>query len=209
VRVALLLPDPSEFGVRVRELAGELGQRCELSLFASGPERLGDREVRPLGEVKPRALDRLLVPIDDDPACAVLVPCLRRFGGTVWLASWGLGRLARAVHPALEGGGWAGRLAAWREGGFAALRGGPSPLNRSVVRFGDAFLVADEALRDQIVEERNAHTPVRRWEHDDPVEHLANMLEAMPAHRTGRRSLIAAAVAASDEARRSRREMAD
>lgn len=208
MRVALLLPDPSPFGERVRGLTADLRSRCDLALFASTSERVGDLAAEPFERIRPRAHDRLLIPIEDDPACAALVPPLRRLGGTVWLTGWHLGRLARALRPAIESGGLSGRVAAWREGGLAAARGQASPLNRSVVRFADAFLVADEALRDQIVTERNAYTPVRQWTGEDTCN-LVSLLEVMPAHRTGRRSLIASAVAASDEARRARRAQED
>ncbi|HED64018.1 MAG TPA: glycosyltransferase [Planctomycetes bacterium] len=52
------------------------------------------------------------------------------------------------------------------------------PLNRSVVRFGDAFIVHSEYLRERILRERNATTPVgvlhhgaeKRWSDEDRRE---------------------------------------
>jgi glycosyltransferase involved in cell wall biosynthesis len=52
------------------------------------------------------------------------------------------------------------------------------PLNRSVVRFADAFIVHSEYVKRHIVSDRNATTPIgilhhgseRRWSDDDPRE---------------------------------------
>ena len=88
----------------------------------------------------------------------------------------------------------------------SSVAGGASPLNRSVVRFGDAFVVHDEDTRKAILVERNAPTPTSLIEGD---HQLAEALEALPPHRTNRKSLIANAIEASDRAREARRAGTD
>jgi hypothetical protein len=161
----------------------------------------------PLEEIVAREHERLLVPIADDPVCAPFLPVLRAIGGTVWLHDWSLRSLAGAYRPALGRGGLRSKLAGLREGGLAGLRGEQdAPLNRSVVRFGDSFLVHDEETRKAVLIERNAPTPTAILAHDDQ---LAQLVEALPPHRTNRRSLISNAIEASDRARDARRAGTD
>lgn len=198
MNVAVCCPGASPIGGRVRAALEHLRAAHTLVLF--GPDE------RPLGELTPRDHERILIPIDDDPACAQFVPLLREVGGTVWLHAWSLRALALAHRPALAGAGLSARVAQWREGGLGALRGGVSPLNRSVVRFGDAFVVHEEDTRKAILVERNAPTPTSLIEGD---HQLAEALEALPPHRTNRKSLIANAIEASDRAREARRAGTD
>ncbi len=195
MRLAVCLPGPSLLGDRVRLVLPGLGAGLELSLFGEGE--------RPLAELLAKDHDRILVPIADDAVCVPFMPVLYNLGGIVWLHDWSLRSLATAVRPSLNRGGLLGRLAGLREGGLAGLRGDPScPLNRPVVRFGDAFVVHDEATRLAILHERNAPTPARILE-DDSL--LGEIIRAMPPHRTNRRSLISGAIDASDRAREARR----
>jgi hypothetical protein len=120
--------------------------------------------------------------------------------------------LALAAYPALERGGLRGCALVLREGGveqartYFAQRADLSklrekravlPLNRSVVRFGDAFIVHDEQVRRSILEERNAPTPTGVVPHgaDQPWSAVAakyiELLSAFPPPRTARKSLIA------------------
>ena len=94
------------------------------------------------------------------------------------------------------------------------------PFNRSVVRRADSFLVHSEWMRERILAERNAVTPISVVPHgaervSRSEDHLARAhrvvdeychwsivarryaeaLEAFPPHRTNRKSLIQAAVA--------------
>lgn len=109
-----------------------------------------------------------------------MAPLVRAVGGTVVLHDWVLFDLTMARYPALGRGGLFGRGLALREGGLGELatyarrlrrRRGPAggdlsddrfelPLNRSVVRFADAFLVHSEALKERILASRNAPTPI-------------------------------------------------
>ena len=200
MRVALLRPGPSALGQHVTALAEGWPSEHELELF--GPED------RPLAEFDPQEHERLLVPIANEAQCVSFLPILRELGGTVWLQDWDLPALARAYRPRIATGGLRGRLAAWREGGLAAWRGKPSAMNRSVVRCADAFLVASESLREQILLERNAPTPVGILYRSDPAE-IAERLFALPGHRSNRKSLIQTAIDASDDARKARRAGTD
>lgn len=196
MRVAVCRPGAGAARTRLEGVLEGLRGAHEVELF--GPEHRSPRELRP------REYERLLVPVADDPACAPFLPVLRRLGGTVWLLDWELPALAGAHRPSLGRGGVAGRLAAWREGGLPAARGRPSPLNRSVVRFADAFVVPRAAWRARILEERNAPTPVGVMESDDGAA-LAQWLGRLPSHWTNRKSLIATAIEAADQAREARR----
>ena len=97
-----------------------------------------------------------------------MVPIVRALGGAVCLHDWVLFDLAVAAYPALARGGLAGHWAALCEGGPAQLSVYRAnrldrfnlPLNRSVVRLADAFVVHSELLRRRILDERNAPTPI-------------------------------------------------
>ena len=145
-----------------------------------------------------------------DPKLAFVARELRRVGGIVVLQDWVLDRLAGGLWPALERPGLAGRLAAWREGGVDQMRrwrregSAGLPLNRSVVRFGDAFVGADDETRQRVLEERNAPTPTATLALDDPgfaARRITELLDRFPCHRTAKKSLIQAAIEEADAAR--------
>ncbi len=213
MQVAFVLPAPSALEEGMRPLLEALKRSVELTTFGPGAAD------QPLDSLAPKAVDRILYPVADDAACAAMPPLIRALGGVVWLHEWKLGTLARAFRPALARGGLAARLAAWREGGLSAARRigggeeGELPLNRSVVRFGDAFVVPSEELRQAILEDRNAPTPMGLLEPGgDPEQwatELAALLAAFPAHRANRKSLIATAIEGADRARAERRAEKD
>ncbi len=110
------------------------------------------------------------------------------------------------------------------------------PLNRAVVRHGDTFLVHSRRMRERILEERNDNTYIavipygregldqgedgvrvsgedaasESFDEEASWSHVARcyaaFLEDSPAHRTNRKSLIQAAILASDAARIAREE---
>lgn len=209
----------------VHALLPHLRERCELEVFVDAPRAgapCAGRPARSVRELAPREHERLLFQIGDEPEHAFMLPLLATHGGIVALHSWRLADLARAAWPALTRGGLAARIAAWRQGGLAEARrlaagdleGRPLSLNRSVVRRADAFVVHDPDLRERILVERNAPTPVgvvpdprerggeEAWEL--AAEAYTQALERLPAHRVRRRSLIREAIDASDRARRER-----
>lgn len=229
MKVALVTTPPSvasRVGERVQRLVPELGERLELQLFVADElagEELAGLPTHPARALRPREVDRILYPIGDERAHAFMLPMIRRLGGVVALHDWALCDLAGAAYPELERGGWRGRLRALREGGLEQARsygrwgeaGGDATregltLNRSVVRFGDAFLVLDEQTRQRVLRDRNAPTPTRvaaLQEQDDALADLwAEALESFPHHRSSRKSLIRTAIEQADRVREERRQ---
>jgi hypothetical protein len=162
---------PSGIGELARGLLERLKPRAEVRVFVEdrlAGEPICDLAGEPALALFPREHDRVLYLLGNEPAHAFMVPLLRAIGGAVWLHDWCLFDLAAAFRPALARGGLAGQRAALLEGGVAQLWAYRAdrldrarlPLNRSVVRFADAFLVEDEELRRRILEERNAPTPI-------------------------------------------------
>lgn len=228
-RVALVAAESGDHSLaarRLRALLPALESALELELFtdeAKNASQPWSIPVRPLAELAPRDFQQILYFLEDSEAHAFMVPMLRDLGGAVVLHDWNMGRLARALRPALARPGLAGRIAAWREGGLSAFkafgRSGPLaalenlPLNRSVVRYADAFIVPDEAWRRPILEERNAPTPVAvvSWDSTASAEAVASSaaefiecLQLLPTHRTNRKSLIRTAIDQADQAREER-----
>lgn len=160
-------------------LAARLSELVEVAVYVErgreGGVALG-RPTRAADTLIPREHDHVLYSVAPDAAHGFLEPMLRRLGGTAWLHDWVLLELAFGAHRALERGGWRGRWMAAREGGLGAVgayarrrralaRGeaferAALPLQRGVVRFADAFVVAGEAVRRQILDDRNAPTPI-------------------------------------------------
>ena len=216
---------PSAVGELARGLAGHLRELCELDVRVprgqTGEELCGS-PLRAADELRGRDADRILYVLGNERAQAFMVPMIRRLGGTVALQSWGLFELASAAFPELEAGGLAGHLRALREGGLGALRAYRESradlraaaqrlhLNRSVVRFGDAFIVPDEETSRRILQDRNATTPIGvvplepapDW--SEVARRYLELLESFPSQRTNRKSLIREAVAAADRAREER-----
>lgn len=213
MKVALVVPtglatDASERYVAA--LTDALATRVELDVV----------DERRAATVDPQALDRIVYQVFDDEACGFMAPLLRDLGGIAELHSWSLGRLALRAHPALSGDGLAAEWAAVREGGLRARRElarGKRPqelaLNRSVVRFADAFFVHEASLGERVIEDRNAATPVGvlpRGPADlagaDALDELADayveFLERAPAPRSKKGGSILARVRRELAARR-------
>ncbi len=228
MKLALVTESPahvSGIAASTRSLLAHLRELLELELFVA-PEDGGTSwdgfTLHPVRELRPRRFDRILYQLGNLPAHAFMVPVIGALGGTVAQHDWVLFDLAAAAWPSLERGKLAGHLVALREGGIDSLRTYAAnrrtrcralsedrlalPLNRSVVRRADSFVVPSEWMRERILEERNAATPIsvvphgtaRLDEHCDwsiVACRYAEALEAFPPHRTNRKSLIQAAVA--------------
>jgi hypothetical protein len=228
-RLALVSAGDAEGGAataRLRVLLPVLEEFAELEVFIGVSEQgasPADFAGRPAGRhdsLRPRAFDQVLYFLEDTPSHAFMLPMIRDVGGVVVLHDWNLGRLALAARPALGRDGLPGQLAAWREGGLRAFlehrrHGARSalealPLNRSVVRQADAFVVPHADWRRWILDERNAPTPVAvvpwdRGHAGGDIEatgpRFRECLELLPTHRTNRKSLIRTAIEESDRAR--------
>ncbi|MCC7014384.1 MAG: hypothetical protein IT454_17625 [Planctomycetes bacterium] len=213
----------STVGQRTRELVRQLSDAIQFDVFVEpgleGPDYFG-WATRSANTLVPREHDSVLYAIGDEPAHAFMLPLVRRFGGCVALHAWGLPQLALAAFPELARGGWRG---AWR----ALSEGGPSDaarywsnrsklgrepvsalaelaLNRSIVRFGDAFFVADEATKKRVLDDRNAPTPICVAPFDSAgnaddwaavAREWRTAFERFPAPRTARKSFVALRIA--------------
>jgi glycosyltransferase involved in cell wall biosynthesis len=183
-------------------LAARLAELVELDVYVERGREGGvslHRPLRAADTLIPREYDHVLYSVAGDAAHAFMEPMLRRIGGTVWLHDWVLLELAFGAHPALARGGWRGRWAAACEGGLAQARtyaareralaaGAPFerddlPLQRGVVRFADAFVVASEAVRRRILDDRNAPTAIA------VVPHGANPIATDADRRSARAAL--------------------
>jgi hypothetical protein len=229
VRVALVTASEavaSPAGELARRLRAPLAERCELTTFVGvAPDREApEPDERDVLELDPRAHDRILYPVANDPAIAFVPRTIRAFGGAVLLCDWALPDLASAAFPALRAGGVRGLLTALREGGAgeaAAYRRGATlegpgaelALNHSAVRHGDAFLVLAQDVKRRVVVERNAATPVAVLQEagsglgddcdwDALAAECLDVLERMPAHRTARKASFLARVRQELELRR-------
>jgi glycosyltransferase involved in cell wall biosynthesis len=180
MKLALVSAPPrrSAAGDMISAVLTAVAGRCDLHWFGANdvagrtPLAFGARECRSVSELRPREFDQVVYVVCDSAEAGFLSPVLRAFGGTVWLHDWQLPSLARSAWPELARPGWRACVRAWREGGWddaRRWRSSPSPgagaseaavLNRSVVRFGDAFLVHFRRLRQRILDDRNAPTPV-------------------------------------------------
>ena len=180
----------SGIGDYTRHLLPYLERHWQVELFVA--DELAGREpderlLRPARELAPRDFEQILYQLGNERAHAFMVPMISKLGGTVAQHDWVLFDLATAHRPALARGGLRGHVEALREGGWAALgayaasrRAHPHdlsadrfglPFNRSIVRMADGFVVHNDWLKRQILDERNAWTPVgvlphgaeRRW----------------------------------------------
>lgn len=183
-------------------------------------ECAGDERPRSLAQLAPREYDQILYLLENERPCGFMLPAIRALGGTVLLGEWGLGQAARGAYASLDRGGWRGYRRALAEGGLAQARAwaggrGEPALNRSAVRFGDAFLVPAEPLRALILAERNERTPIALLPAfpgapaSDPAWGAASRavleaLEGFPHARSARRSLVALAFRARAAARQAR-----
>jgi hypothetical protein len=213
-------------GAALSALEAHWEGRAELWRFVPpGREREGECS---LHELRPRSFDQLLYVLADESQPAFALRWLRRLGGTVWMLDHALPALAFAASPRLARGGWLGCWQAVRHGGLRqarAYRGlrpgadgrlwvppelrGALPLQRSVTRFGDAFLLHSQAEAAALLADRNEPTPVAVVPGlADPArigpEAARAALEALsgfPHARSARRALLVAALRASEEAR--------
>ena len=195
---------------RLRVLLPFLEEFLALRLFVDGDAaEFAGRDAEPATSLASRDFDQILYFLENLADHAFMLPMIRDLGGTVVLHDWSLGELAVAAAPALGQPGFAGQVAAWREGGLRAFfehrrRGAASalenlPLNRSVVRHADAFVVPEGDWRRWILEERNAPTPVAviPWTRgqdaaitEASASRFRECLALLPTHRTNRKSLI-------------------
>jgi hypothetical protein len=232
----------SAVGEATRELVRHLAEHCEIEVFVERGRHGGGYfgwTTRSADELLPRDYDQVLYQVGNEREHAFMAPLVRALGGCVALHQWGLFELAAGAHPELERGGWRGSLAALREGGLAQARRyarawrsrgiaelerlrSELPLNRSIVRFGDAFIVPSEELRTRVLEERNAPTaigvlepaavsndsarggaPQYGWER--AAGRCLELLERFPQPRTARKSLLGRRIAAGLGASRAAR----
>ena len=191
MKLALVVPPPhvtSAVGEYAQSLLPHLEELMQVTLF--------DEES--VGTLNPRNFDQVLYIVGDEACCAFMVPALRAIGGTVDLFAWNLGQLANAIWPELQRGGMRARLRRLREG---------RDLNRSIVRHGDAFIVRDECLAGQILEDRNASTPIAKAPRDDKgaiAARYLEILESFPAPRTARRPILYSIIQEADRRRAER-----
>lgn len=199
---------PGAHAQAVRSLGRELWDHADVAVFVERGREGADWfgvPTRPASALVPKQFDQVLYCVDDAPEHAFMAPLVRNLGGCVALHGWSLRSFAHAAVPALARGGWRGLRAGFEEGGlegaregWAGARTGSSPLNRSIVRFGDAFFVRDEALRDALLTDRNAPTPIAviPWPtHADGdwsavAQALFRAFERFPAPRAARKGLV-------------------
>jgi hypothetical protein len=209
--VAALAPRPEGGGAELA-LAGGLARACDVTLFAGGRRAAGEIDgvrVRAADELLPREFDQVLYWVRGSAGDAFIAPLVRALGGTVALDAWALRELAFAAYPALERGGLAGWVRALREGGLADARalgrwrrgerGVELALNRSIVRYGDAFIVPSDDLARRVLDDRNAPTPIgvvarggaegERW--SEVARAFVAWLERFPPPRAARKPLVA------------------
>lgn len=201
---------------RAHAAIASLAERVEVEVFvetrAGGAPISGSLSSLPVSALDERSWDQVLYTVEDEASCGFVLPWVRRLGGTVSLGSWSLPALARAALPAIARGGLAGLAAAWREGGWADARPRRAPaggralvLNRSIVRFADAFLVEGEDLAQRIRSDRNAPTPIGVVADAAGAAELATgwlwHLERFPAPRSRTRSLVRTLIEAADRRR--------
>lgn len=187
MRIALVTTPPSlssEIGDYTRRLLPHLSKLAEVEVFVQAGlegEELEGRITRSAGDLRPLEVDQVLYQLGNEPGHAFMAPLVRALGGTVVLHDWVLFDLAAAAWPELERGAWRGLRTVLREGGVRQARvwlenhrgrrlpGSVQtlardrfelPLNRSVVRFADGFLVHSECVGRRVLEDRNARTPI-------------------------------------------------
>jgi glycosyltransferase involved in cell wall biosynthesis len=128
MKVALVTTPPlrgSGIGDYTRDLLPHLARHVEVEVFVEdgleGGEVAG-RPTRPLSELDPMIVDRILYQLGNERSHAFMLPAIREFGGTVVLHDWVLFDLAMGGVPGLEQGGWRGHLAALKAGGLSQAR---------------------------------------------------------------------------------------
>jgi hypothetical protein len=210
-------------GAYAHALLPELRRQCDVEVFVAR-EHAGvasdGAELLSVSDLSPRRFDHVLYQLGNEAQHAFMVPLVRELGGTVVLHDWTLFEPNRAAHPELARGGARALALVLREGGVRAARsywanrerwlrgdatGAPPPLNRSVVRGADAFIVHSRDMRDRILVERNAATPVAVLNEAADGSPLAreyvDFLDVCPAPRSKKRSLIKVMLEASERRR--------
>jgi len=214
---------PSQVGAYAHALLPALRRQCEVEVFVAH-ECAGlasDGSVlRSALELSPREFDHIVYQVGNEAHQAFMLPLVRALGGTIVLHEWTLFELTRAAHPALARGGASGLRVVLREGGIRVarnyfadrecwLRGDAAvarpALNRSIVRGGDAFIVHTSELKQRILLDRNAHTPIANLRPlSDPsvlAAEYATFLETCPAPHAKKKSLIRSMIEASERRR--------
>gem|GEM_PF-877199 len=128
MKVALVTTPPqrrSGIGDYTRDLLPHLAKHVEVQVFVEDGlhgEDLAGCLTRPLSELDPSAVDRILYQLGNERGHGFMLPALRKWGGTVVLHDWVLFDLAMGGVPGLERGGWRGHLAALKTGGLRAAK---------------------------------------------------------------------------------------
>jgi hypothetical protein len=102
-----------------------LATHVEVEVFVADGlqgEEVAGWPTRPLSELAPEKVDRILYQLGNERCHAFMLPAIRKLGGTVVLHDWILFDLAMGGVPGLESGGWGGHLAALRTGGLRQAR---------------------------------------------------------------------------------------
>lgn len=214
--------DPSSVAAATREVVRHLADTEQIDVFVERGREGGDYfgwTTRTANALVPKEYDQVLYAVGNEPNCGFMAPLVRRLGGCVILHDWSLARLAWAAYPELPAGGLRGVVRALREGGPADARrywtlraaGATASaqelaellLNRSLVRFGDCFLVPDANVERAVLDDRNARTPIRVVDHRGATTSAdwaalaasyREALERFPAPRTARKSLLSVRV---------------
>ena len=128
MKVALVTTPPlrrSGIGDYTRDLLPYLAGHVEVEVFVEEGLENGDVAgwpTRPLSELDPMKVDRILYQLGNERSHAFMLPAIRQFGGTVVLHDWVLFDLAMGGVAGLERGGWRGHLAALKTGGVSQAR---------------------------------------------------------------------------------------
>lgn len=188
----------------VRSLLPHLIERHEVEVFAAPDIRAdasaasdgglapGGLPLHDVGGLDPLGFDQIVYAVGNSAAHDYMLPLVRKTGGVAALFDWCLADAARAAYPGLRAGGALQRWLTVREGGIG--RDGEAALNRSVVRFADAFLLPSEELCERVLADRNDPTPTAVFDpRADPArvaERWSDALAAFPKHRAARRSIF-------------------
>jgi hypothetical protein len=174
---------PSPVGAVTQALVRHLADTIAIDVYVEKGREGADYfgwSARAADTLHPRDYDQVLFAAGDEAQHGFMAPMVRELGGCVALHDWRLLALATAAYPELARGGWSGTWRAAREGGLRQARAyravsetgawsdvvaggaadGKLSLHRSLVRFGDSFLVHGESMRRRILSDRNAPTPI-------------------------------------------------
>lgn len=196
MKVALLTtpePSTSPAEAELARVLPELAAHFQLRLFVdrglAGGELSGCR-LEDVSTFDPHGFEQVVYAIGNAAGHGYMLPVIRRVGGVAALFEWNLSQAAHAAYPGLAAGG---ALTSWltvREG--RAGDGQEPVLNRSVVRYADAFLVPDETLGTRVLEDRNDPTPITVFQAsaEGTAATWIEALETFPRHRVARKSVL-------------------